>query len=156
ATGRAVVPGRAVPLGAAAACRQAYREGRRLTDNVLAICARRNGLPVTRIGISGRRAMGTAVRRNRVRRRVREAIRLEQQQMGGFGFVIVPRLPAAAAPFGGLRAAVHGLLQQAGVLRPRHYPADASNPADAAPTHAEVVEVDEGHAGPRAPDGCAA
>jgi len=48
---------------------------------------------------------------------VREAIRLEQQQMGGFDVVIVPRLPAAAAPFGALRAAVHELLQQAGVVR---------------------------------------
>ena len=108
---------RAVSLSSAAAFRLAYREGRRLTDNLLAIYARRNGLPVTRIGISVRRAMGTAVRRNRVRRRVREAIRLEQQQMGGFDVVIVPRLPAAAAPFGALRAAVHELLQQAGVVR---------------------------------------
>ena len=109
---------RAVSLSSAAAFRLAYREGRRLTDDLLAIYARRNGLPVTRIGISVRRAMGTAVRRNRVRRRVREAIRLEQQQMGGgFDVVIVPRLPAAAAPFGALRAAVHELLQQAGVVR---------------------------------------
>jgi len=43
---------------------------------------------------------------------------LEHPQMGGgFDVVIVPRLPVAVAPFSALRAAVHDLLQQAGVVR---------------------------------------
>jgi len=105
-------------LGSAAAFRLAYREGRRLTGDVAALYARPNGLPVTRIGISVRRSAGSAVRRNRVRRRVREAIRLEQERVaGGFDVVLVPRVPAADAPFPALREAVRDLLMQAGVVR---------------------------------------
>lgn len=106
------------PLSSAAAFRLAYREGRRLAGDVIALYARPNGLLVTRIGISVRRSAGNAVRRNRVRRRVREAIRLEQDRVaGGFDVVLVPRLPAADAPFTVLRAAVRDLLLQAGVAR---------------------------------------
>jgi len=89
-----------------------------LTGDVAASYTRPNGLPVTRIGISVRRSAGNAVRRNRVRRRVREAIRLEQDRVtGGFDVVLVPRVPAADASFTALREAVRDLLMQAGVVR---------------------------------------
>ncbi|OLD53501.1 MAG: ribonuclease P protein component [Armatimonadetes bacterium 13_1_40CM_3_65_7] len=112
------MPARVHPLSSVAAFRLAYREGRRLTGDVAVLYARPNGLPVTRIGISVRRSAGSAVRRNRIRRRVREAIRLERDRVaGGFDVVLVPRIPAADAPFTALREAVRGLLRQAGVVR---------------------------------------
>ncbi len=106
------------PLSSSTAFRQAYREGRRLTGDVMALYARPNGLPMTRIGIAVGRGAGNAVRRNRMRRRVREAIRLEQDRVaGGFDVVLVPRVSAAEAPLTALRAAVRALLLQAGVAR---------------------------------------
>lgn len=106
------------PLRSAAAFRLAYREGRRVTSDLVAVYARPNGLRVTRIGISVRRSAGTAVARNRVRRRIREAVRLGHQGMaGGFDVVLVPRVPAARVRFGALHEGVWDALRQAGVAR---------------------------------------
>jgi ribonuclease P protein component len=79
---------------------------------------RPNGLALSRAGVSTPRGVGGAVRRNRLRRRIREALRLEQVHVGdGFDLVLVPRATSAQIPFAVLRAAVRELLAQAGVAR---------------------------------------
>ncbi len=105
-------------LGSSDTFRLVYRQGRRLAKDALILYVRPNGLGMSRAGVSVARGAGTAVRRNRLRRRVREALRLEQARVaGGFDLVLVPRAPAARAPFEALRTAVRGLLAQAGVVR---------------------------------------
>ncbi len=79
---------------------------------------RPNGLALSRAGVSTPRGAGGAVRRNRLRRRIREALRLEQMRVGdGFDLVLVPRATSAEIPFAVLRSGVRGLLAQAGVAR---------------------------------------
>ncbi len=68
-----------------------------------------------RFGISTGRRLGGAVRRNRVRRQVREILRRAPNETGrGWDVLIVARQPAVDASFDELRTALERLL---GVIR---------------------------------------
>ena len=77
-----------------------YREGRRRTSREFTIFLRPNGLEISRFGWSIKKALGNAVRRNRIRRRLREILRLHRQEIAtGWDIVIHPRSTAATAKF---------------------------------------------------------
>jgi ribonuclease P protein component len=77
-----------------------YREGRRRTSREFTIFLRPNGLEISRFGWSIKKALGNAVRRNRIRRRLREILRLHRQEIAtGWDIVIHPRSTAAKAEF---------------------------------------------------------
>jgi len=98
--------------------RLVYRQGRRFDADALTLYVRPNALGLSRAGVSAARGIGSAVRRNRLRRRVREALRLEGADVvRGVDMVLVPRAAAAGVPFDALRGAVRGLLVQAGAVR---------------------------------------
>jgi len=91
-----------------------YREGRRRTSREFTIFLRPNGLGVSRFGWSIKKALGSAVRRNRIRRRLRETLRLHRQEIApGWDIVIHPRSSAATAEFLALGAELLGLLPRA-------------------------------------------
>ncbi len=91
-----------------------YREGRRRSSREFAIFVRANGLPVSRFGWSIKKALGTAVRRNRIRRRLREIVRLHRREIaGGWDVVIHPRASVATADFAALTAELMKLLPRA-------------------------------------------
>jgi ribonuclease P protein component len=76
--------------------RRVYEEGRRESARICTIFFRSNGLPQTRLGITTPSALGGAVSRNRMRRRLREVFRLNQAQIpAGWDIVLNPR-PAVA------------------------------------------------------------
>jgi ribonuclease P protein component len=78
---------------------------------------RANGLTVSRAGVTTPRGIGSAVRRNRWRRLLREALRVAQRDVrGGYDLVLVPRPTTVEVPFTTLRDTVRGLLEQAGVM----------------------------------------
>lgn len=77
-----------------------YHQGRRRAAREFTIFLRPNGLGVSRFGWSIKKALGTAVRRNRIRRRLREIIRLHLKEISpGWDIVIHPRGSAAATDF---------------------------------------------------------
>ena len=82
-----------------------YREGRRRSSREFTIFVRPNGLDLSRFGWSIKKALGSAVRRNRIRRRLREIVRLHRQEIApGWDIVIHPRSSAATAEFSALQA----------------------------------------------------
>jgi ribonuclease P protein component len=88
-----------------------YRQGRKRTSREFAVFLRANGLPVSRFGWSIKKALGTAVRRNRIRRRLREIVRLHRREIsGGWDVVIHPRASVATAEFAALTAELMKLL----------------------------------------------
>lgn len=77
-----------------------YREGRRRASREFTVFLRSNGLEFSRFGWSVKKALGTAVRRNRIRRRLREIVRLHRQEIApGWDIVIHPRSSAASTDF---------------------------------------------------------
>jgi ribonuclease P protein component len=80
-----------------------YREGRRRTSREFTVFLRPNGLESSRFGWSIKKALGNAVRRNRIRRRLREMLRSHRQEIApGWDVVIHPRSSAATAEFSAL------------------------------------------------------
>jgi ribonuclease P protein component len=68
--------------------------------------------PVSRFGISVKKALGGAVVRNRIRRRIREILRRNRTEIpSGWDIVIHPRSSVAQAPFAPLEAELVRLLR---------------------------------------------
>jgi len=71
--------------------------------------------PTSRFGISVKKALGGAVVRNRIRRRVREILRRNRTEIpSGWDIVIHPRRSVALAPFAPLEAELVRLLRNIG------------------------------------------
>ena len=80
-----------------------YREGRRRSSREFTLFVRPNGLEVSRFGWSIKKALGNAVKRNRIRRRLREIFRLHRREIAaGWDIVVHPRATVATADFAGL------------------------------------------------------
>ncbi len=89
-----------------------YRDGRRRTSAQFAIFFRPNGLGRSRFGISVKKALGGAVVRNRIRRRIREILRRNNSEIpSGWDIAIHPRSSVARAKFVPLAAELVRLLQ---------------------------------------------
>jgi len=66
--------------------------GQRASDHRLALLARPGMGDTPRLGVSVGKKLGSAVRRNYYKRRLREAFRLAQHQLpGGWDIVLIPR-----------------------------------------------------------------
>jgi len=93
-------------------------DARSRIDPLLVLRYRRNGLDTTRYGISTGRRVGTAVVRNRIRRRLRTVLAGVSGRVGrGWDVLIICRPPAAFARQAQLSAVLDKLLRQAGLLR---------------------------------------
>jgi ribonuclease P protein component len=103
----------------------AFATGSRSRANELLVMRyRRNDLDLTRYGISTGRKLGTAVVRNRVRRRLRTVLRvIDGQVERGWDVLLVARPPAAAASQAELAAALTGVLKGARLTGAEHVPA---------------------------------
>jgi ribonuclease P protein component len=91
-----------------------YRDGKRRSSREFAVFLRPNGLECSRFGWSIKKALGGAVRRNRIRRRLREIVRLHRQEiLPGWDVVIHPRSTAATGKFAPLATELLKLLPHA-------------------------------------------
>ena len=94
--------------------RRIYDHGAKFSGPLFsAFCLRNNGEGGVKVGFTCPRALGGAVVRNRIKRRVREAVRARLQKPGaGWEIVINPRLRAMTAPFSQIEHEVEKLFQR--------------------------------------------
>jgi ribonuclease P protein component len=91
-----------------------YRGGRRRSSAQFVVFFRPNEAGRSRFGISVKKALGGAVVRNRVKRRIREILRLNTPEIpAGWDIVIHPRASATRKEYSALEAELTSLLRGA-------------------------------------------
>ena len=87
------------------------------SNPLLVVRIRRNDLEETRFGLSTGRKLGGAVVRNRVRRRLREALRVMAPSFRpGWDVLIIARPPIVGADFQTVAGVLQDLLRRGGVI----------------------------------------
>ena len=92
-----------------------FEKGRVLANRLLVLRFLPNEFPHNRYGFITSKRLGKAVVRNRVRRRLREGVRVLPAR-AGWDVVISARVPAAQANFHELKAAITNLFVRANIL----------------------------------------
>lgn len=86
-------------------------------NSCLVLYARKNGTGTNRVGITVSKKLGHAVVRNRIRRRIREAYRLNESRFQpGWDIVVVARSRCVTVSFQKLSQAYLSLAEKAGIL----------------------------------------
>ena len=87
-------------------------------NGYLVLYARRNRTATNRVGVTVGKKLGHAVVRNRVRRRLREIYRLNEDKFApGWDIVVVARSRCISEDFGKLTSAYLSLAEKAGILK---------------------------------------
>jgi ribonuclease P protein component len=91
-----------------------YRAGKRRSNSHFTVFLRANQMPQSRFGFSIKKALGGAVVRNRIRRRVREIVRCHRLEIpAGWDIVIHPKSNVSKAEFAALAADLLRLMPSA-------------------------------------------
>ena len=100
------------------------REGKSWADRRLVLVARRTGGEHCRFGFSVSKRVGNAVVRNRVKRKLKEAARVEilPRIEPGWDFVVIARKDAAAADYRRLNRSLQRLFKRAKLLTDQSSP----------------------------------
>lgn len=100
-----------------------YLRGKKEADPFLAVYCRKNKTAVNRVGITVGKKIGNAVQRNRLRRRIKEAYRINENIfLPGYDIVIVGRVKASFSGFDELCQSMKNLFSKMGIKNNRKSP----------------------------------
>ena len=100
--------------------RRLYSNGRNAASPYFAVYCRRTGRPYSRLGLTTGVKLGNAVKRNRVRRRMRELYRTNESKLRpGYDIVMVARTRAIFARYSDLESSFLRLMKKLELTLPR-------------------------------------
>ncbi len=121
-------------------------KGKSVAHPLAVLIALPNDLPYSRFGFSVSRRIGKAVKRNRAKRLLREAVRLQLSNFApGYDVILIARTPLRDAKFAAVYEAVGQLARRAGLWQTAQpsLAAEASEgPADSQPQTEDVENED--------------
>lgn len=107
------------------------RQGRSFVNHLLVLCVLPNDLPYTRFGFTVNSRIGSAVQRNRIKRRLREIMRLQQDSLQpGWDVILIARQPIRTADYHEMETACARLLRRAQLFQTSKAHATDANDAD--------------------------
>ena len=96
--------------------RRLYSKGKSAVSPYFAVYCRKTNRPVSRLGITTGVKLGNAVKRNRVRRRIRELYRTNEDRLSpGYDIVVVARTRAVFARYAELERSFLQLMRRLGI-----------------------------------------
>lgn len=99
--------------------RKVYQRGKSLADRNLVIYTMKNKSYKSRIGISISKKVGKAHERNRIRRCIKEAYRLniDDKVLGGYDLVFIARINAADKDYKELERSLKYICKKANIIK---------------------------------------
>ncbi|WP_040306496.1 ribonuclease P protein component [Caloramator australicus] len=95
-----------------------YNRGKSYSDDTLVVYVFKNRSNMNRVGISVSKKIGKSVVRNRVKRLIKEAFRINKDKFKvGHDIVFVARGKAAKSNFYDIEGSIFNLLKKAGILK---------------------------------------
>ena len=95
-----------------------YNKGKSAVSQFAVVYIRRNGKQENRLGITVSTKVGNAVHRNKVRRRLKEIYRLNEEKLAlGYDVVVVARVRSRYAGYRELNSSVVALFKKLGITR---------------------------------------
>ena len=92
-----------------------YINSKRLINNELILILKPNNCTLSRFGLSIKKKFGTAVKRNKIKRRLKESIR-RTNIIGGWDIVFIPRKNIKTKNYQQIELSIKNLLIRAGLL----------------------------------------
>jgi len=100
--------------------RRLYNKGKSAVSPYFAVYCRKNHREMSRLGITTGVKLGNAVKRNRVRRRIRELYRTNEHSLRpGYDIVVVARTRAIFARYADLEQSFRKLMKKLELTLPR-------------------------------------
>ena len=98
--------------------RDVYKAGRSCADKLLVLYVKENGLNVNRLGISVSKKVGNSVVRHRLKRLIKEAYRIHEEEFHiGFDMVFIARTNAKDCTYQMIESTICRLMKKHGVLK---------------------------------------
>lgn len=90
-----------------------FEGGKKAVCGPMVVYLLKNDLPQLRFAVHGRKVLGIAVERNRIKRLFREAVRKEAPLLVGYDVILVPRQASKGLSLSRLTQQLHRMVSQA-------------------------------------------